>query len=339
MMQKFTLKWHYRSKEESLIAFSNYHFYGNELVSFPNPVKDASKGVHFHHVPNGVYNRGASRKDNIPEAEEVAKLTLQHFQDNRHMSLGIITSNSYQAAAIRKQLNDLRVEHPDFEEFCQENTEKFFIKPLEQVQGDERDVILLSFVYGRDSEGKLTQGFGPFNKKIQEIGRRRLNVAITRAKYKLVLVASIQAGDLQADNNPEVKLIQDFFIYAASGDPKLQSGFDISPNSDLALEEDIYLALTQRGYSVQRRVGCSAYRIDLAVRDNQQPEEFLLGIECDGRKYSRLPTARDRDRLRQEVLKKLGWRIYRIWSREWNRDRDNQINRLVQHIENLRNQK
>ena len=163
MMQKFTLKWHYRSKEESLIAFSNYHFYGNELVSFPNPVKDASKGVHFHHVPNGVYNRGASRKDNIPEAEEVAKLTLQHFQDNRHMSLGIITSNSYQAAAIRKQLNDLRVEHPDFEEFCQENTEKFFIKPLEQVQGDERDVILLSFVYGRDSEGKLTQGFGPFN--------------------------------------------------------------------------------------------------------------------------------------------------------------------------------
>ncbi|BAZ54214.1 hypothetical protein NIES4103_68990 (plasmid) [Nostoc sp. NIES-4103] len=336
-----TLSWHYRSQDESLIAFSNQKFYNSKLISFPNPVKDASRGVHFHPVKGGIYDRGG-RGDNILEAEEVAKLTVQHFQQHSQQSLGIITSSKQQAKTIWEELKKITIQHPEIEEFCQDNSDNFFIKPIEEAQGDERDVIFFSFGFGFDNKnpGKLNHKFGYFSQKEQDLGRRRLNVAITRAKCKFVLVASIKAENIDPEVSPQAALIKDYFAYAQSGGQKLDEKRDNDlSHIDLPFEEDIYQVLTERGYVVKKRVGRSAYPIDLVVIDNSQPEteESFLGIVCDGGTYNKYPTARDRDRLRQEVLEKLGWRIYRIWSREWNRNRESQINQLIEHIENLRN--
>ncbi|KAB8332739.1 DUF4011 domain-containing protein [Scytonema tolypothrichoides VB-61278] len=340
IMKNVELKWHYRSQDESLITFSNQKFYNSKLVSFPNPVKDASRGVYFHYVEGGIYDRGG-RGDNILEAEEVAKLTVQHFRDYPQQSLGIITSSKQQAKAISEQLNRIIVQYPEIEEFSQDNSGKFFIKPIEEVQGDERDVIFLSFGFGFDKENqdKLNHKFGYLSRNQQDVGRRRLNVAITRARCKFVLVASIKEGDFRSEVSSQAALLKEYFAYAQSSGKNLDKKLD-DDVSDLDFEEDIYQVLTEKGYAVKKRVGRSAYPIDLVLIDNLKPEteECLLGIVCDGATYRKYPTARDRDRLRQEVLQKLGWRIYRIWSREWNRDRDSQINQLIKHIESLRNQ-
>ncbi|MEJ6483560.1 AAA domain-containing protein [Nostoc punctiforme UO1] len=334
-----TLSWHYRSQDESLITFSNQEFYNSKLISFPNPVKDTSRGVHFHFVKGGIY----ANRENIREAEEVAKLTVQHYQQNSQQSLGIITSSKQQAKAIKEQLKQISIKHPEIEEFFQENSEKFFVKSIDDVQGDERDVILLSFGFGFDNKnsGQLNHNFGYFSRKKQDLGRRRLNVAITRARCKFVLVASIHHHHIIAEKGEQAALLKDYFAYVESGGQKLAKKGDDLSDLDLPFEEYIYQVLTDRGYLVKRRVGRSAYPIDLVVMDNSKPEneESLLGIVCDGETYSDYPTARDRDRLRQEVLEKLGWRIYRIWSREWERNKEEQINRLIEHIENLRNQK
>ncbi|MEH2329111.1 AAA domain-containing protein [Nostoc sp.] len=344
IMKEFTLRWHYRSQDESLIAFSNQKFYNSKLISFPNPVKDVSRGVHFHPVEGGIYDRGGKRKDNIREAEEIAKLIVQHFQRYPKQTLGIITSSKQQAKAIWEQVNRISVQHPEIEEFCQDNSDKFFIKPIDEVQGDERDVIFLSFGFGFDNEkrDKLNHNFGYFSKIQQDLGRRRLNVAITRAKFKFVLVASIKAENFDAEKGQQAALLKEYFAYAQSCGQKLDEKLaDQVSHSDLHFEEDIYQVLTERGYAVKKRVGRSAYPIDLVLIDNlkAETEEYFLGIVCDGATYRDYPTARDRDRLRQEVLQKLGWRIYRIWSREWNRNREGQIKQLIEHIENIRNRK
>ncbi|MBD2680820.1 MULTISPECIES: AAA domain-containing protein [Nostoc] len=337
-----TLSWHYRSQDESLIAFSNQEFYNSKLISFPNPAKDASRGVYFHFVKGGIYDRGG-RGDNIREAEAVAQLTVQHFKQQSQQSLGIITSSKQQAKAIKEQLKQISIKHPEIEEFFQENSEKFFVKSIDDVQGDERDVIFLSFGFGFDNKnpGKLNHHFGNFSRKQQDLGKRRLNVAITRARCKFVLVASIDQDHIKAEQGEQAALLKEYFAYVESGGQKLAKKNDDLSDLDLPFEEYIYQVLTDKGYIVKKRVGRSAYPIDLVVMDNSKPEkeESLLGIVCDGETYSKYPTARDRDRLRQEVLQKLGWRIYRIWSREWDRNREDQIKRLVEHIENLRNQK
>lgn len=337
-MENQTLVWHYRSQDESLIAFSNQKIYDSQLISFPNPVQDANRGVHFRYVEGGIYDRGG-RRDNIREAEEVAQLTLEHIQQNSDQSLGIIAFSQAQANAIEEKLDQLSATCPGLEEFCQDDSSKFFLKSLERVQGDERDVIILSFGYGFDSQGKFIHNFGPLNPLL--VGERRLNVAITRAKYKLLLVASIQAEnlDLSRTNSTGVALLKDYMAYAASGGQKLEGNqSDDLTRLNSPLEDDIYQALIERNYRVERRVGFSDYQIDLAVKDEQQ-DEFLLGIECDGVTYNRYPTVRDRDRLRQLVLEKLGWRIHRIWSREWFRDRNSQIDKLVERLEEIRLQK
>ncbi|MBD2121357.1 DUF4011 domain-containing protein, partial [Trichocoleus sp. FACHB-262] len=207
-MKHHTLTWHYRSQDESLIAFSNQKFYDSQLISFPNPVKDPNRGVHFHYVERGIYDRGG-RRDNILEAEEVARLILEHFQENPHQSLGIIAFSQAQANAIEEQLDQLTASNPNLAEFCQDDSPNFFLKPLERVQGDERDVIILSFGYGFDSQNELIHNFGPLSR---QGGERRLNVAITRAKCKLVLVASIQADnlDLSRTNSRGVALLKEY---------------------------------------------------------------------------------------------------------------------------------
>jgi superfamily I DNA and/or RNA helicase len=255
IMKNVELKWHYRSQDESLIAFSNQKFYNSKLVSFPNPVKDASRGVYFHYVEGGIYDRGG-RGDNIREAEEVAKLTVQHFLQYPQQSLGIITSSKQQAKAISEQLNTISVQHPEIEEFSQDNSGKFFIKPIEEVQGDERDVIFFSFGFGFDDKnpGKLNHKFGYLSRNQQDVGRRRLNVAITRARCKFVLVASIKQDDFRPEVSSQAALLKEYFTYAQSSGKNLDEKFDDEVSDlDLPFEEYIYQVLTEKGYAVKRR--------------------------------------------------------------------------------------
>ncbi|MBD2502064.1 AAA domain-containing protein [Anabaena azotica] len=329
-----TLKWHYRSRDERLIAFSNQHFYDSQLVTFPNPIQNPDLGVKFKHVPDGVYDR-AGRKDNQREAQVVAQLALEHFQLVPAQSLGIIAFSEAQADAIQEQIEILGKDNPDFEAFCNDNSPQFFLKALENVQGDERDAIILSVGYGYDADGKLNLNFGPINK---QGGERRLNVAVTRAKCKITLVSSIVAGDIDLSRSKSegLRLLRDYLEYAASGGERLEGNFYTDQlKFDSPFEEDVYHALTSRGYIIRSQVGCSGYRIDLAVVNRNRPGEFLLGIECDGASYHSSPTARDRDRLRQQVLEKLGWKIHRIWSTDWFRNKPAQVNLLVERIAQL----
>jgi very-short-patch-repair endonuclease len=229
--------------------------------------------------------------------------------------------------------------NPNLEDFCHDNSPRFFLKALENVQGDERDVILLSIGYARDSHGKLSLNFGPLNKKG---GERRLNVAVTRAKSKIILVSSILAGDIDLTRTQSegVRLLHDYLEYAASGGERLQSNsYTDKLHFDSPFEEDVYNAVKQhpslQEYMIRTQVGCSGYRIDLAIANNNRPGEFLLGIECDGASYHSSSTARDRDRLRQQVLERLGWNIYRIWSTEWFRNKPEQVRLLVDKIKQL----
>jgi superfamily I DNA and/or RNA helicase/very-short-patch-repair endonuclease len=329
-----TLKWHYRSQDERLIAFSNKHFYDSQLVTFPNPVQNQDLGVFFEYVPDGIYDRGG-RRDNKLEAEAVAKLALEQFKKNSQQSLGIIAFSEAQTDAIREQLEVLGRNNSDFDIFCNDNSPQFFLKALENVQGDERDVILLSVGYARDSQGKLSLNFGPINK---QGGERRLNVAITRAKSKIILVSSIKAGDIDLTRSQSkgLRVLRDYMEYVESGGKKLEgNSYSDKLCFDSPFEEDVYYALVDQGYSIRTQVGCSGYRIDLAVVDKDHPGQFLLGIECDGASYHSSPTARDRDRLRQQVLERLGWKIHRIWSTDWFGNKPTQVGLLVNKIKQL----
>ncbi len=313
---------------------SNKHFYHNQLVTFPNPVQNPDLGVWFKHVPDGVYDRGG-RRDNRREAEVVAQLTLEHFQHFPDQSLGIVAFSEAQADAIQEQIEILGKNYPDLETFCSDNSPRFFLKALETIQGDERDVILLSVGYARDSQGKFSLNFGPLNR---QGGERRLNVAVTRAKSKITLVSSIIAGDIDLTRTKSkgIEYLRDYLEYAASGGERLQgNSYTDALHFDSPFEEDVYHTLVQQGYTIRTQVGCSGYRIDLAVVNNNRPGEFLLGIECDGASYHSSPTARDRDRLRQQVLERLGWNIHRIWSTDWFRNKPDQVRLLIERIKQL----
>ena len=334
-----TLKWHYRSRDERLIAFSNRHFYNSELITFPNPIQNPNLGVWFEYVPDGIYDRG-NRRDNRREAEVVAKLALKHVHVTPDQSLGIIAFSEAQAEAIHEQIEILGRKNPELEIFCQDGSSQYFLKALENVQGDERDVILLSVGYARDAQGKLTNNFGPLIKKG---GERRLNVAVTRAKSKITLVSSIRVGDINLSSTASegVRTLCNYLEYAETGGERLQGNiYTDKLRFDSPFEEDVYRTLAnhpaiQNKYTIRTQVGCSGYRIDLAVCHNDRPGEFLMGIECDGASYHSSPTARDRDRLRQQILEKLGWKIHRIWSTNWFRNKPEQTNRLVEKLLSL----
>ena len=334
-MKSFTLQWHYRSQDESLIAFSNEKFYDSQLISFPNPVKASDRGVYFHYVEGAIYDRSSKKRINEKEAQEVAQLALNHIHDNGEQSLGIIAFSKDQTDAIRRQIEQLSAKSPELKEFCQEDSDKFFLKNLENVQGDERDVVIISFGYGKDKRGTFIQNFGPLNKSG---GDRRLNVAITRAKYKLVLVASIRYEELKPEGKSRaVGLFKEYIEYAKDIRQEISGNSNSSEHCFTSpLLEDVYQALQERQYVVKSSVGRSDYPIELAVINDHRTEELLLGIECDGEIYRKYATARDRDRLRQLVLEKLGWKIHKIWSKDWFDDKNAQLNRLIAKLEQNR---
>ncbi len=310
------LKWHYRSRHESLITFSNYYFYQNQLLTFPSPHKN--QAVILRKV-NGVFDKGRSRT-NHQEAKAVVTEVIRRLRDPvlSVQSIGVVTFNAPQQDLIITLLEKARREYSDIEPFFSEDRyEPLFVKNLENVQGDERDMILFSIGYGPDQYGKVSLNFGPLNR---DGGERRLNVAITRARSGIIVFSSLKSEqiDLSRTRAEGVRLLKCFLAYAERGPSSLAETCNTgSEDAESPLEEEIACRLRERGWEVHHQVGCGGYRIDLAIVNPIEPGRYLLGIECDGANYHRAKTARDRDRLRQEILEGLGWWIHRIWSTDW----------------------
>lgn len=327
------LSWHYRSKHESLIAVSNAEFYNNRLVTFPSPDQSRQEyGLKYQYV-DGTYDRGG-RKINKEEASAVARAVMEHAYKSPHLTLGVATFSISQMEAIRDMIERLRRENPSSDEFFASHpSEPFFVKNLENVQGDERDVIFISVGYGRDCNGNVSMNFGPLN---QDGGERRLNVLITRARARCVVFTNLGADDidLRKTKRRGVAAFKTFLRYAQTGEGIEHYGDYGEPESPF--EEAVAERLKSHGYDVEHQVGCAGFCIDLGVVDPHYPGRFVLGIECDGASYHSAAWARDRDRLRQQVLESKGWIIHRIWSTDWFRNPEQAMARTVEAIENAR---
>ena len=251
-----------------------------------------------------------------PEVERVVELILLHAVERPQESLGVIALGSTHANRIAETLRLARRDRPELDEFFSEaNPEPFFVKNLERVQGDERDAIILTVGYGRTPDGRMRYNFGPIN---QEGGFRRLNVAVTRAKRRMTAVSCFSADDMDPDriHNDGVRMLRDYIAYAQSGGREL-GAHSVDPVPLNPFEIDIKERLEARGLTVQPQYGVSGYRIDFAVMHPQEPGRPILAIEADGAQYHSAQATRDRDRLRQENLERLGWKFHRIWSTEW----------------------
>jgi very-short-patch-repair endonuclease len=332
------LQWHYRSKHPELIAFSNAWFYKGELVVFPAPTEtDAELGLELVPVPDGTAEQGV----NDVEARRIAEAAVAHLSAHPGRSLGVVAMNIRQAERIDAYVNELRKSNPeaaaalDRGEDDANRIEPFFVKNLENVQGDERDVMMVSMTYGpREPGGKVPQNFGPINR---DGGHRRLNVLFSRAKERMVIFSSMRSTDVTPgeDGSEGVRALRDFLQYAET--KRLPSGERITGRApESPFEEAVASALERAGYAVEPQLGVESFRIDLAVRDPVRPKAFLLGIECDGASYHSSLSARDRDRLRQEILERLGWEIERVWSVDWYRDPQAQVDRILKRLESLR---
>lgn len=330
------LNWHYRSRHESLIAFSNHHYYEDRLYTFPAARNTEKLGIRFEFVKDGIYDRKATRT-NSKEAEALVNYIFDRLKhaNGQYRSIGVVTFNQAQKDLIEDLIEKERSKHPTLESYFSETLEEpLFVKNLENVQGDERDVILFSIGYAPDINGKFLMNFGPLNR---QGGERRLNVAITRAKEQVVVFSSIHADQIELSRTKAVGAahLKHFLDYA-------EKRFEIRPNTNFedsvdGLRDEIANFLTKKGYTVERNVGCSGFRIDLALLHPEKPNEYLLGIECDNATYAAQITTRDRDNLRHQVLKGLNWHIYRAWCIDWTFDRERAENALLEYIEKVKN--
>lgn len=324
-----SLKWHYRSSHESLITFSNSTFYNSDLYTFPSVESETyDSGLQFAFVPDGVYE---GKGLNIVEARRVADAVVEEIKKDPSVSLAVGTFNIRQQTAIQDELEQRRRADPSIEPFFDRSRQDyFFVKNLENIQGDERDAIFLSVTYAKAQDGKLRYNLGPLN---GENGGRRMNVLVTRARKLMRVFSSIRAEDinLAATASRGAKLLRDFLAYAEHkrlDNPIISKILDVESPFEL----EIYQELTSRGLSLVPQVGASGYRIDFGVVDNETQGRFVCGIECDGFAYHSSETARDRDRLRQQVLEGRGWDIHRIWSTDWFKDRNGQIERILELV-------
>ena len=324
------LRWHYRSRREPLIAFSNKHFYDGDLVTFPSARDAVGDAVQLIHVSDGLW----SDRKNLPEARKVAELVVEHYRSKPEKSLGVIAFNMSQQQAIEDAIYSLRRSSPVIDVLLKEAThEPLFIKNLENVQGDERDVILLSLGYGKNEAGKFIKNFGPLSKPG---GERRLNVAVTRAREAISLIASVRSSDMDLSGSTSVgaQLLKAYLEYAEHGVDSLSRAIvETQGDCESPFEEEVAAALIRHGLEPVPQVGCGGFRIDLALKHPAHPGLYCLGIECDGATYHSSKTARDRDRIRQSILEGLGWRICRIWSTDWIRNPELQIRRILAAFE------
>lgn len=328
-MQQLRLRWHYRSRYEQLITFSNKNFYDSDLVTFPSSKADAPGiGVDYYHV-DGTFDR--KTHTNWKEAEFIVDLIYQHIEKYPNRSLGVVAFSVAQQDLIDKLLSKRRQSTPEKEYFFKnDRNEPFFIKNLETVQGDERDTIIFSIAYGIDAQGRMLHNFGPLNRAG---GERRLNVAVTRAKCNVQLVSSMHYTDIDLNRTSVegAKLLREYLDYAENGSIALERAISVSPfeqfDSDFEFEVCDYLK--SRGFTVDTQVGCSGFRIDLGLK-LPNSSDYVLAIECDGATYHSSKNARDRDRLRQEILERMGWKFYRIWSTDWFRNKQVEQLRLLE---------
>lgn len=329
-MASTSLRWHYRSREEALIAFSNHAFYEQRLFTFPSPFVEAhTRGIQFTSVP-GVYQGSGM---NRVEARTVAEAVMQHFRETPHWSLGVGTFSIRQQSAIQDELERLRRDDPSLESFFNtDRDEPFFVKNLENIQGDERDVILLSVTYGPNADGRILNHFGPLN---GENGWRRLNVIATRARERMHIFSSMRWDQISVTGGSGAALLRSFLRFAETGALDTES-VRAEAATESPFEAEVLSALQLRGLNLVPQVGVGGYRIDFGVVHPDQPGRFLCGIECDGATYHGSATARDRDRLRQSVLLARGWRLIRIWSTDWFKDRQGQLDRVLRQVETFR---
>jgi very-short-patch-repair endonuclease len=324
------LRWHYRSKHPSLIALSNKECYANRLLLPPSPDPAANDlGLSFVPTPPGHYDRGGTGRNPV-EADLIAAAVEEHLVKWPDRSLGLACFSVAQRDALEDALQSRGV-LAAVEAFAPKG-ERVFIKNLEAVQGDERDVIYISIGYGRDGQNRMTAGFGPIS---SEGGERRLNVLITRARLQCTVFSSMTAGDIPADAKPRgTRMLREFLHYAET--KHIAVGQVNGADFDSPFEEAVSIAISRKGYEVFSQVGVSGFRIDLGVLDPEAPGRFILGIECDGASYHSARSARDRDRLRQEVLESLGWTLYRIWSTDWFRNPAREAEKVFLAIERAR---
>jgi very-short-patch-repair endonuclease len=329
--RKRRLRWHYRSEHESLIAFSNSRFYDNDLIIFPSPLgKNRNYGVHRHYVEGATYQKGRNRV----EAEAVAMAVVEHFRSTPKLSIGVATFNREQAELVLDVLERQQKQQPWLEQAIKkmdQTEEPFFVKNLENVQGDEREVIFVSTTYGPDqATGTVYQRFGPI---ASDTGWRRLNVIFTRAKKRLELFTSMRSADIKLGANPSkgTVALKEYLEYAETGLlPDYGSISGRAPDSDFEIA--VAHHLNGYGFRTVAQVGVAGFFIDIGVLHPEREGEFVLGIECDGAAYHSAKSVRDRDRLRQEILEKKGWNIHRIWSTDWFKNRDREVQRLLSAV-------
>ena len=323
------LQWHYRSKFASLINASNYLYYDSRLVTYPaSDEEDENNGLIFNFVKNGVYDRGGKRS-NEKEAEVVAQAVLKHAREHSDLSLGVVGLSQAQKNELENQIELLANDHGELSRFMDKHGphEQIFIKNLETVQGDERDVIFISIGYGKTKEGYFSNSFGPIN---NDGGERRLNVLISRARKRCEVFSSIHADEIKDSDKRGAQDLKTFLKYAETGilDEVKETGEGYGSD----FERQVQKAVAAFGYTVDTQVGSAGFKIDLAVRDKKNPNRYILAIECDGAAYHSSYSARDRDRLRQEILEDRGWTFHRVWSTAWFRSPEEETKKILESI-------
>jgi len=326
------LRWHYRSRHHSLIAFSNSEFYQRNLIIFPSAYHDdPSLGVKHRFIPDGVFENSRNPR----EAAIIAEAVLEHMRQHPDESLGVVTLNFEQRELVEELLDRQLRDDPAaiaYQERMKGGQETLFVKNLENVQGDERDVVFISTTYGPDAHGNQFQRFGPIN---GPSGHRRLNVLFTRAKKRVVVFSSLDPERIHTTASTPwgVRALKQYLIFARTGVLEQPDDGGDQPANDF--ERSVGDAIKEMGYDVVPQIGVAGFFIDLGVKHPAKAGAFLLGIECDGASYHSSRSARDRDRLRQEILENLGWKIHRIWSTDWFKSRDSEIRRLLDRIKDL----
>ena len=321
------LRWHYRSRHESLIAFSNQEFYENSMLTFPS-VNDRERRVRMRKI-DGFFDRGKTRV-NVNEAKAIVEEIKRRYQDPelRKQSIGVVTFNISQQTLIEDMLQEEYQQDVKFDQWANTEEESLFVKNLENVQGDERDIILFSVAFGPNAEGKMSLNFGPLNKNG---GWKRLNVAVSRARSEMVVFTSMTADmiNLKRTKAKGVEALRDFLEFAQKG--QLQSE-NIEENMEerQGIKEHICQTLNEHGYKYQISVGHSKFKIDIAVMNPYNEEEYLLGIMLDGESYRQSSNTKDREVAQINVLKGLGWDIYRIWTMDWWDNKEKELKKLIE---------
>ena len=330
------LTWHYRSKHESLIAFSNSQYYNGKLYTFPS-VDDRVSKVRLVQI-DGTYDKGRTRS-NHAEAEAIVKEILNRLRipEVPEKSIGVVSFSQVQQNLIEDMLIEELNKYPELEEKAFQSNEPIFIKNLENVQGDERDIILFSIGYGPDRNGNVSMNFGPLN---NQGGERRLNVAVSRARYEMIIFSTLRSEqiDLKRTKSKGVEGLKRFLEFAEHGTSPVPA-IQLQNLQQSNLITLIAQELTQRGYKVETLVGRSNFKVDLAIVNPLQPDTYILGILCDGRNYYETKTTRDREIVQPNVLQMLHWNVMRVWSVDWFEHKENVVKRIIKKLEDLKNTK